>query len=255
MEIRADLEPLRKLVRDSARVKIITSHAPSVDTVIAALALRTVLLRHNKEVRLFLPDSTEEAQAYLAGVEGVVTELTPRRTTVKIALKDKGLHKLSYEQKGEFLQLYLAAKQGVVMPEDVTVAVEPEWADLIFTIGLADPVSLQDWGGEWITEVKQSATIVNLDNHSDNKRYGGMNLVDPNDLSVSVLMYKTLRDAGFEIDAVSAQLLLRAIREVTAGFTSKLNREVFNVAGELYALTEIFEITRPSDKGGVDTVQ
>ncbi|HUU82066.1 MAG TPA: DHH family phosphoesterase [Phycisphaerae bacterium] len=62
-------------------------------------------------------------------------------------------------------------------------------------------------------------TVVNIDHHQTNSRFGDVNWVAPEASSTAELVYRVLEAAGRPVDAVTASLLYAGIHADTRGFT------------------------------------
>jgi bifunctional oligoribonuclease and PAP phosphatase NrnA len=79
-----------------------------------------------------------------------------------------------------------------------------------------------------------SATIVNIDHHPDNRRYGDVNWVEPAAAATGELVYSLLRELGAPITPDIAMHLYTAIHTDTGSFRySNVTPRTFRIAAEL----------------------
>lgn len=68
-----------------------------------------------------------------------------------------------------------------------------------------------DWAG--------SRTIINIDHHSSNTKFGSVNWIDAKASSTCEMVYYMLREGGYEVSPVMASLLYAGIMTDTLGFS------------------------------------
>jgi len=89
-------------------------------------------------------------------------------------------------------------------------------ADVIAVVDTASTKRI-NIGSQW--EAIDGRLVVNIDHHISNPDYGRINWVEDNASSTCELIWKLIRAAGWELDAVAASLLYAGIYSDTAGFS------------------------------------
>ena len=78
------------------------------------------------------------------------------------------------------------------------------------------------------------ATILNIDHHHDNRRYGGVNWIDPGAAATGEMVYRLLTALGVPVTPAMATNLFTAIHTDTGSFRySNVTDETFRIAGAL----------------------
>lgn len=76
--------------------------------------------------------------------------------------------------------------------------------------------------------------VINIDHHASNDNYGTLNIVEEKTASVTVILYKMLKEWEVAIDNKMATCLLAGIYNDTGSFMhSNTNKEVFEIAADL----------------------
>lgn len=83
---------------------------------------------------------------------------------------------------------------------------------------------------------RAGATIVNIDHHPDNRRYGDVNWIEPRAAATGEMVYALLGALGVEITPAIATNLFTAIHTDTGSFRySNVTPETFRIAADLVA--------------------
>lgn len=83
---------------------------------------------------------------------------------------------------------------------------------------------------------RAARTIVNIDHHPDNRRYGDVNWIDPSAAATGEMVYDLLVTLGCPLTPAIAMNLFTAIHTDTGSFRySNVTPKTFRVAGELVA--------------------
>jgi phosphoesterase RecJ-like protein len=82
--------------------------------------------------------------------------------------------------------------------------------------------------------IPDSAVVVNIDHHLDNKGYGAINYIDPKSCAVGELIYLILECGGYEITPIIAEKLYAALVSDTGNFRfSSTTARGMKIAAEL----------------------
>src|SRR5207244_2227474 len=72
--------------------------------------------------------------------------------------------------------------------------------------------------GSAVRRIATHATIVNVDHHPSNSRFGDINVIDPNESAVSMMVMEMLVHCGYAITQTMAVILYVALLTDTGGF-------------------------------------
>lgn len=97
-----------------------------------------------------------------------------------------------------------------------------------------------------ITNLRQSATVINIDHHPTNPGYGDLNYIVPHANATSQLVYEILHKIGYELSVDVAKCLYTALITDTGCFKfAGVTNKTFELAAKLLeAGVDNYEITR-----------
>jgi hypothetical protein len=199
----------------------------------AALGLYLSLKKTSKPTVIASPTNPIVEVASLVGIDKVQTSLggDAGDLVVSFPYEDGEIDKVSYTlENGQLNIVVKAGEKGLSFnDQDVRFTRGSGVVDLVFAIGtprLADFGTLLDQNR--LTGVK----VVNVDNKSDNQRYGDILLVDAKASSVSEQVAEILLELGFNFDLDAAQNLLSGMVDATQNFTTPNSSALaFEMAG------------------------
>ncbi len=234
MKISGQSEQINELIKQAKRVTLLTYYNPKMDVVNSALVWRNLLDRRDKEVSLIAPNWTPRSDEY----SWVLTELPPKRTTIKVELGDERVKKISYELKDKNLFLYLIPEKGVIEGNKVEISTDQLKTDLVITFGIRKPEDLTDWPSSWPEDIKGYAPIINLDISNVNSQFGSINVVEPEYELFSHMVFDLIKSLEMECDSFSAELLLNGIKQATNNFSKNVSAKIFEMSAELMRIIE-----------------
>ncbi len=211
------------LVRESRTPLISIPERPSTDAVAAALALLLVLERRGQRVKVVSPRfKLPASHAFLPKSEAITHNLTSLRDFIlTVSLKRAKLETLRYDIQGQDLRIYLTPKTGFFEPSDLTTTAGAFAHDAII---LLDAPKLEALGQLHTDnpEFFYHTPILNIDHHTDNARFGHVNLVDVVATSVSEIVFELIKTLGSElINEQVATTLLAGMMSTTKAFQSQ----------------------------------
>jgi nanoRNase/pAp phosphatase (c-di-AMP/oligoRNAs hydrolase) len=171
------------------KVLIALPENPTVDKVCAALALRQVIKKMQKQADIVCPTSP------IPGSWDFLTEpleIKPKPAdqdvlVISLSTAAAKLDELSYQSEESAVKIFLKPKGGMFSPNDIEVSVGGSAYDLVVTLGVQNL--------EALAEVYQSspqlffsAPKINLDINPANEYFGTINLIEVTASSVSELM-------------------------------------------------------------------
>lgn len=214
---------IKELIDANQQIGVVISPNPTFDGMAAGLGLYLALKQMNKQVAVVCPtDSTVEFSS-LVGIDKVQKSFggagVGNDLIVSFPYKDGEIEKVSYNVDNGKLQIVVkAGPQGLSFNQS-DVAFEHGGTgtgimpSLVFFIGIADMegIGMQKPAG---------TTIVNIDNRSNNTKYGDVVHVDSKftSLSEEVADFLTLLEPQIELDKDTSQNLLSGILSATNDF-------------------------------------
>lgn len=210
-------------MRQSTTPLILLPAAPSTDALAAGLGLRIALEKLGQAVTVASPKYTlPPGHGFLPNSNTIEPSLTSLRSfIVTVNTSRAKLDTLSYDVRDDRLHIYLAPKQGLFEPSDVTTSAGSFAHDLIITLDLP---SLEALGAMYHdhTEFFYQVPVLNIDYHPANGRFGHVNVIDMVASSLSEITFELLRGLGVErLDERAATCLLTGIIAQTRGFQNQ----------------------------------
>ncbi len=149
-----------------------------VDGHAAALGLARILGKLGTRPDLLSADGVPGILSFLEGTTAVkATADNLRRFVIELDASKAKAKELTYELKGDKLQIHVTPSSGSFDPKDLTVSNSGFRYDLIVTVGAAD---LAACGTLFATspDFFYATPIVNVDFRPENEQYGALNAVD-----------------------------------------------------------------------------
>jgi len=213
------------------------------------LAWQGYLLRRNKKVVVYLPSANTDEINRLGVIGEVLTEIPPQRTTIIVALADKQIKKVSYEVKGDALNLYLTPEKGTVQGSELSIETEQLETDLLITFGIQGAEDIDVWPTSWIEDCKQRTPIVNIDIDPNNTQYGSINIVDGGYESMSHYMAHMFTTLEWDLSDAEARQLVEGIRLATSSYSKHVDSKMFATVSNLMKIVEDGDTTHNSADG------
>ncbi|MFH1171126.1 MAG: DHH family phosphoesterase, partial [bacterium] len=225
---------------------------PSTDALCSALACSGVLERRNKQTTIAASNvRLPEDHPLFTEREKVQTALTPSdRLVINVDVARSAVKELSYDVRGDALQIYLTPQHGPLSPKDVSVAHGLPPHTLIVVLDATDLSQL----GQLYEENKNffsSTPIINIDHHSGNTEFGLLNLVDLRASSTAEILSELFSvEEGYAIDERAATQLFAGLIAKTGGLHSPaITPKTLSVASSLLSAgarrEEVFQSLSP----------
>lgn len=231
-------EQILSLIENSNNILITVPYDYSGDCFCSAMAFYNFLLEKKKpdSVDLILPQKPKKIYSFLPKIEQVVLQPEKiKRLVFDISTKATKVKEIDYTEEKQRLKLYLTSSPHEIKPEEVTVYYD-DYYDLIILFNSQDFKSL----GEIFTknaDFFHSNTIINIDFHPANEKYGQVNLIDTKFNSVSELIFNFFESVDAHISKDVADCIFAGLVFVTQGFTNnKVTPSCLSLAGRLMQL-------------------
>lgn len=184
---------IMEAINRSRHILVVFRH-DSGDGLSAALAIKKILEKLNKEVEVLSPNfAPPSVFNFLPGFTDVRTELSPlQKFIIKIDIAKNKLASLSYEVKNDNLFVYITPKTGLITHDAIKTASTDLKFDLIITIDCPDLNSLGDIYQN-NTDLFTKVPVLNIDHNPANENFGSINLVDISSLASAEIIFELLQ--------------------------------------------------------------
>lgn len=243
------IDQLKELIAKYQSIGIAIKKTPNVDEMAAALSLYLSLQSINKSVAIASPSDPLVEVSTLVGIDNVKTEFEGggKDLVVSFPYQDGEIEKVSYTLEEGYLNIIVkAGEQGLSFDEkDVEYKRGGEGAhiELLFVIGTS---RLADLGSIYDAEALKDTTVVNIDNKTDNSKFGDVVIVDEQMSSVSEMVAQITTQLDLPMDIDIAQNLLSGILQGTDNFQSqKTSSLAFAMAGQLMKHGAVRKLAAP----------
>lgn len=218
------INQLRTLLEQTKGVLVTIPKNPTLDSMAAALSLYLTISARGKQATVVTPDPVIVEFSHLVGIDKVKNNLnngTGKNLVISFPYQEGSIEKVSYNIENGAFNLIIEPREGypLITPENIQYSYSGGNIDLIFTIGVTRLAEL-DTLYQNNQALFHNSSVVNLDSHSHNQRFGRVNLVDPTVSSLSELTVALLSQLGLEFDPDIALNLLAGITNGSQNFTS-----------------------------------
>lgn len=204
----------KKLLDRSRRIAIVPGSDFQGEKFVASLALFSILRKLGKETTL-LADNFPPHLRFLQEKNN-----SPQQAVLAVNVLGKKLKEVRYEKTTDRLNFYLNLDEGSLAPSDITLSVPSLFdirstlefqPDIVVTLGILQRTALSEKLKS--SRISPSALpVINIDNTTQNERFGFVNLIDTNAPSLSELVGDFIfAHYGEFIDEHVATILLTAI--------------------------------------------
>lgn len=215
------LQKLKELITNNETIAIAVGKNPNIDEMGAALALYLSFLSSNKSVTVACPAEPLVEVSSLVGIDKVKTSFATNGADLVVSFpyKEGEIEKVSYTLEDGYLNIIVKAGSAGLSFSEKEVSYKrgggANFAGLLFVVGTP---RLSDLGNLFNPEMLKDATVVNIDNKTDNQGFGDLVLVSPRFSSVCEQVANLINFLGLPLDIDSAQNLLSGIEFATDNF-------------------------------------
>ncbi len=223
---------IQSIVGTARRVLVLGRDNPGFDEGASALALFLWLKRQGKErVDIYMPESSMGRFRFLPNIAEARNSIQAAdQFIIHINVAKTKAKELSYDLKGEVLEIRVKPEDGNFTQKDVSFAESSFGYDLIITVGAAELGAL----GEVFEKNRDlffNTPIINVDRQIRNVRYGQINAVNVKATSLAEMVYALI---GPAITPEIAQCLLTGLIAATNSFqTPQVTPETLKLASDL----------------------
>src|SRR3989344_3105551 len=198
------------------------------ESIVSALALFYTLRELHKNVNLIIDELPKKLSFLTPSIDFIST---PKNFVISIPRSLADISQIYYEKNDDNLKIHLTIDKGQVKKESLSFYFEDTKQDLIITLGIQDfhkqlSEKLNSFG------FLLGSSILNIDNNSQNKKFGAINVVEPESI-IEIILYM-VRTMDIEISKSAANCLLTGLIIYYENFKShKTSSDVFEVAAEM----------------------
>lgn len=217
-----DKQHLNKLIQDSQRIAILPAKTNGADSFAAGVGLYFMLKQlaeeynenqdnsNKKEVRLVYFGKHPEETSQIIKPEEVSDNISERELRIEVDYTNTPASNVSWTTDNDILVLKMGPVPQDFSLDRIRAGVVGFNFDLIIIIGAQN---IQDLGTIYTNLEKelQNAYKINIDNNSNNKRYGVVNIIDPSAQTLSELIFKFAIDLKLVPNTKAAKALLKGI--------------------------------------------
>ncbi len=230
-------QKLKDFISRYQSIGVIVAPNPSLDQMAAGLGLFLVLKQMGKNASIVSPTDVNVSLSSLVGIDNVSKSFgnTGGDLTVSFPYNEGEIDKVSYNlENGKLNIVVKAGEKGISFNQkDVAFVRSGSLPELIICVGVP---SLSLISNIYTPSPDKQVAVINIDNTTNNEKYGDMVVVDTRWSSVSeqISDFVTLLEPQIELDADTSQNLLDGIISATNNFTgANTSYLAFEVAGIL----------------------
>lgn len=217
----ADVTKVKELLDTSQDILIVTHEHPTFDSIGSTLSLYLGLAGLGKRVTVACPDDITVGLSSFVGVNKITKDLGKKNFIISLDYVDGSIEKVSYNIADNKFNLVIEPRNGFppFAEDKVHFSSAGATAQLIFTV---DTIHLGGLKKLYEDDKEQfsSHPIIAIDRHTNNSRYGTVNIVDGGASSTSEVMAQLLSALGVSLTVDIATNLLNAVYGATNNFTT-----------------------------------
>lgn len=243
-----DLSELQQLLSPAKSILVAIPKNLNLDKVAASLSLSLSLVKSGKVTTIVCPQPMTVEFSQLVGVDKVTDKTGGKNLVISFDYVKDSIEKVSYNVEGNKFNLVIQPKAGFPLLDTKNVKFSYSGADseLIFVIGAQ---KLEDLGKLYEKEknLYTEKSVVNIDHHPQNTRFGKINIFNPQASSCSEIIALVLKTLNFPLDEDIATNLLIGLKSATNNFQSpNISATTFETAAFcLRAGARRMEVSKP----------
>lgn len=219
MDLTTDITKVKELLDKATTIVIATHENPTFDSIGSALTLSIGLASLGKKVTVVCPDPMTVELSSFIGVQRVTREIANKNFVISLDYVDGSIDKVSYNIEGNKFNLVIEPRAGYegFSEDKVHYLHGGASADLIFTVDtlhLGGLKKVYDDNKDLFT----SKSVINIDRHPNNAKYGVLNLVDQTASSTVEIVSQFLSHSGVALTQDIATNVVNALYGATNNF-------------------------------------
>ncbi len=201
-------EQIKNLFEKSLSIFLLVPQEADGDKLGSSLALFYTLKKLNKNVNLVLQNIPEKFK-FLPIPEYLNSLDAKKAFTISLANIGGKVSEIYFNKDKEDLKIHFFSKEGDINEKDFSFTSQNLNPDLLIILGAKN---FDDFGRifKGNPQIFYDKPILNIDNNSDNEKFGEINLIDTNSSGVSEIVGEFLKECYERIPQRVAQLFVRA---------------------------------------------
>jgi nanoRNase/pAp phosphatase (c-di-AMP/oligoRNAs hydrolase) len=197
-------------LEQAKNIAIVPSKVAGSDAFAAGAGLYLMLKQKEKQVSFLYPGKIPDECVGVLKDDEILSDVAQRELKVSIDYSNTPASKVQYYTENDVLYLSISPISKGFDLKRIQADLKGFDYDLILTVGAQ---GLDDFGQSFtdLQDEFTKAKIINIDNTERNTRYGNVNIVDPQESSLSLLALNRAVNWGLKVDARSAKALLTGI--------------------------------------------
>ncbi|MBI3957066.1 MAG: hypothetical protein HY340_03715 [Candidatus Kerfeldbacteria bacterium] len=233
---RPSMQQVWQRIEAEKNILIALPARPSTDAIASGLALAQALAALDRKTDIVAHDfSLPPNHGFLVGHESIKPTLEQsNRLVISVDISRAPIDELSYDVRGDTLQVFLSPKSGRLAPSDVSATSGLPGHTLIVTLDVPDLAALGPLF-EKNTDFFYATPIVNVDHHSGNTGYGQMNIVDLTATATAEVLYDllTARESMVIDEMIATHLLAGIVAKTKAFLSPVVTPKTLSIASDL----------------------
>jgi len=161
-----------EIINQSKNIYLIPSQEP--EAICSALALFYTLKELGKNVNIII-DALPESLKFLSPSLDFISY--PKNFVISVPNSIANISQVYYEKNDQALKIHLTSENGIIKKDNISFYYSETKPDLVITLGIRD----------YVQELSQKldsfgflidSPILNIDNKTDNKNFGKINLIE-----------------------------------------------------------------------------
>lgn len=229
------IQQFSEMIKKSSSPLIFIPQNPEGDAIGSALAFFLIFKKLGKNPEIVCSTALMEKFLFLPEVQDIKHNLLAERMyKISLNVSENEIKELSYEQVGQILNIYLAAKDDNIGRDSLAIEPSKFKYDLVLVVGSPDTESLGHIYFE-NTDLFFQTPIINIDHHPSNEYFGTINIIEVTSPSTAEITAEIIEKVSPEsMDEKIATLLLAGIISETNNFQNpNINPKTFTLAASL----------------------
>jgi hypothetical protein len=176
-----EVEAAKQFINQVKNIYLIPSNNP--EAIASTMALFYTLKQRDKNVNLLIESLSEDLKFLTPSLDFISY---PKNFVISVPNKVAKISQIHYEKNNEALKIHLTVENGVIKKDNISFYFSETKPDLIITLGVSDyqkKLKELDAFGFLL-----DSPIINIDNKTDNEKFGKINLVEEKPL-LEIIMH------------------------------------------------------------------
>lgn len=180
----------QEYISRAKHILVITTIQPNIDAIASAGAFGLFLRAMNKSADIVIPKFNKTAvPGFIEGTDTIKPEIGAMRALhISIDVSKTPIEELLYDVRDGKLEINVIPKQHEWTLKDISTTHGTDRYDLVVTLDIPDMKSLGAYATQF-ADFFHRTTIINIDSNPANEHWGQINLVNPNAVSTTELLF------------------------------------------------------------------